>query len=539
MVMEVTVTTPTGGDDVTDRKLMRALTFSRSLFGLPVFAMFGLLCTVSVHAGQWTITPRVSAGEIYSDNINLDDDDKEGDLITEVTPGINIVGEGGRIEGELDYQIQNTFFLSNSDANGTFQQMDASATAEVTRNFFFVDATSRFGQSIVDSQGTISRNNINNAGNQTDFYAYGISPYILPHFGGYANGEFRYSLDHVRYDDDVSNSLENRFDASLVSGRKFGPLQWSADYVYDDINRSKADDARYENAAADARYFINRKFSLVAQAGYAHNDFESSEEIENGSYWAVGGLWSPSRYYSLEGLTGHNLDTVTVSIYPGRRTSLQVTYRDRKVGLNDGEAWFGVFRHRTRRTTWSADYTEDTTTEQQETLGEGGFAFLGVDPLTGETNPNPQPGDLVVIVPTGPVSSLTNEVIERERASASVGMRTGKTGFQFTLFKQKRRYLTSLREEDTYGVSGSINRRLAPRTNAILTGSWQRIEDTGDTEDRNGDTDFWFIEGDIRRQIRPRLEGMVGYSFTRQDSDSGRDTTYSENRIQARITAYF
>ena len=84
--------------------------------------------------------------------------------------------------------------------------MDARATAEVTRNFFFVDATSRFGQSIVDAQGTISRNNINDAGNQTDFYAYGISPYILPHFGGYADGTFRYSLDHVRYDDDVSNS---------------------------------------------------------------------------------------------------------------------------------------------------------------------------------------------------------------------------------------------------------------------------------------------------------------------------------------------
>ena len=43
------------------------------------------------------------------------------------------------------------------------------------------------------------------------------------------------------------------------------------------------------------------------------------------------------------------------------------------------------FRHRTRQTNWSADYIEDTTTQQQETLGEGGFAFLGVDPTTGET----------------------------------------------------------------------------------------------------------------------------------------------------------
>jgi uncharacterized protein (PEP-CTERM system associated) len=534
-VLEVTAITPTGGSHVTIHKLMSAFTSLRYPLWLQIFVLPLFLYTMPVHAGQWTITPRVSVGEIYSDNINLDDDDKEGDLITELTPGINIVGEGGRITGELDYQLQSLFFLSNSDASGVSQQMDANATAEVTKNFFFVDATSRFGQSIVDAQGTISRNNVNDAGNQTDFYAYGISPYILPHFGGYADGTFRYSLDHVRYDDDVSNSLENRFDASLVSGRKFGPLAWSADYVFDDINRSKAENVRYENAAADARYFINRKFSLVAQAGYANNDFDSSEEIENGSYWAVGGLWQPSRYYSLEALSGKNLDTVTVSLNPGRRTSLQVTYRDRKVGLNDGEAWLGTFRHRTRQTNWSADYTEDTTTQQQQQLGEGGFTFQGVDPTTGETNPNPQPGDLVVIVPTGPISSLTNEVIERKRGSATLGIRTGKTGLRFTVFKQQRRYLTSLREEDTHGFSASVNRRVAPRTNAVVTGSWQRIEDS---DGGRGDTDFWFIEGDIRRQIRPRLEGMVGYSFTRQDSEENRDS-YSENRIQARITAYF
>ena len=538
--MEVTAIIPTGDDYVTDSKLMRAFTFFRRPVRLSGSLMLAILCAVPAHAGQWTITPRLSVGEIYTDNVNLDDDDKEGDLITEVTPGINIVGEGGRISGELDYQVQNLFFLSNSDASGISQQMDARATAEVTRNFFFVDATSRFGQSIVDAQGTISRNNINDAGNQTDFYAYGISPYILPHFGGYANGEFRYSLDHVRYDDDVSNSVENRFDASLVSGRKFGPLAWSANYVYDDINRSKADDARFENGDADARYFINRKFSMVAQAGYANNDYDTSEDIENGSYWAVGGFWQPSRYYSLEALTGNNLTTVTAGIYPGRRTSLQVTYRDRDVGLNPGETWSGTFQHRTRRTTWSASYLEDTTTQQQQQLEEGGFAFLGVDPLTGETNPNPQPGDLVVIEPTGPITSLTNEVEERKRASGSVGMRTGKTGLIFTVFREQRRFLTSLREEDTTGFSSSINRRVAPRTNATLSGSWQRIEETrgSDGSGDNGDTDFWYIETELRRQIRPRLDGMVGYSFTRQDSDDGRDS-YSENRIEARITAYF
>lgn len=497
------------------------------------------LCATGVHAGDWTITPRLTLGEIYSDNIYLDNDDKEWDLITEISPGISISGRSARLEATLDYQMQNLLFLSNSDQSTINQQLDARATAEITDNFFFVDATSRMGQTIVDASRTISRNNYNAAGNQTNYYAYGVSPYITPHFGGYADGTFRYSLDHVRYDDDASNSLENRFDANLVSGRKFGPLSWFANYVFDDISRSKADDARFQNAAGEARYLVTRKFSLVAQAGWADNDYETSDQIENGSYWAVGGFFQPSRYYSLEALTGRNLDTATVGVYPGRRTSLKVTYRDRKVGLNNGEAWFGTFSHRTRRSNWSANYTEDTTTQQQDQLEEGGFVFFGVDPDTGETFPNPQPGDLVVSQPTGPVSSLTNEVIERKRGSASVGMKGGKTGLLFTVFSQKRKYLTSLREEDTNGFTASINRRVAPRTNAVLTGSWQRIEEKDPGDDRrNGDIDYWYIDAQLRRQIRPRLDGMVGYSFTRQDSYRDGDT-YDENSVRAELTAYF
>jgi uncharacterized protein (PEP-CTERM system associated) len=531
--MEVTAITLMGAEHVTHSKLIHINNCRRLLADFWLTLVLLLFYATSVDAGAWVIVPRLTAGEIYSDNINLDDNDKEGDLITVVSPGINISGRSARLEAELDYQLQNTFFLSNSDANGISQQLTADATAEVTKNFFWVDASSRMGQALVSANRTISTNNINNAGNQTDYYAYGVSPYIRPHFGGYADGTFRYSLDTVFYDDSVSNSIENRFDANLVSGRKFGPLSWFTNYTFDDVNRNKASNARYKNADGEARYFISSKFSLVGQAGWSENDYQTSEQIENGTYWALGGFWQPSRYYSLQALTGYNLDTVTASVYPGRRTSLVVTYRDRKVGLNPGEVWLGVFRHRTRRTNWSADYTEDTTTQQQIQF-EDGITFT-VDDEGNTVQEN-----------SGAITSLSNEVIERKRASGSVSMDTGKTRLRLTIFSEKRRYLTSLSEEKTNGFRASIDRRVAPRTNAIVTGSWQRIEEDNfdnsviifDDSVDNSDRDFWFIETALRRQIRPRLDGMVGYTFTRQTSDGNRDG-YSENRLEARVTAYF
>jgi uncharacterized protein (PEP-CTERM system associated) len=429
--------------------------------------------------------------------------------------------------------MQNTFFLRNSDGDGTFHQLNALGTAELRKNFFFMDASSTMGQAVINADDTASTGNLNNAGNRTDFYTYSLSPYILPHFGNVANGSLRYTYSSVNYDEGASDAEQYRVDAGLTSGRFWGPLSWSGEYHNDELRRDSRSDTTFEGASGNARYLINNRFSLVAQGGYQDNDFQSSEDIDNGSYWAVGVFWQPSRFYSLEALTGNNLTTVTASLYPTQRTALVVNYTDREVGTNTGEVWTGSFQHSTRRTNWNASYLEETTTQQEQQIQDG-FLFLSIDPVTGEINTDPQPGDLTVIVPTGPIVSLTDETIERKRASGSVGLRTGKSGLRFTVFNEKRKFLSSLTEEETKGFSGSWNRRLAPRTNSILTGSWQRITN----DDNNTERDFWYIQTQLSRQIRPRLNGSVLYRFSKEEPDNNRDG-YEENRIEARLTAYF
>ena len=113
-------------------------------------------------------------------------------------------------------------------------------------------------------------------------------------------------------------------------------------------------------------------------------------------------------------------------------------------------------------------------------------------------------------------------------------MRTGKSGLLFSVFNEKRRYLSSLTEDETKGFDASWNRRMAPRTNSILSGSWQRITD----DDQNTERDFWSIEARLSRQIRRRLNGSVLYRFSKEEPDKDRDG-YQENRIEARLTAYF
>jgi uncharacterized protein (PEP-CTERM system associated) len=496
----------------------------------------------TAYAGSWDITPRISLAEIFSDNINLDDDDKEYDLVTEITPGIRIHREGGRLSADIDYEMQNLIFLNESDASGSNHRLNGNSTAELARDLVFVDATARAGQSIVDTNRTISNNNINNGGNRTDFFAYSLSPYLQNDFAGWTEGQFRYTYGEVNYDDDESDDqTENSYDARMVSGRKFGPLSWTATANHTNLDYSRSegearDDEEYRNAELNARYRISSLFSLIGTAGHADNDYNTTDQIENGSYWAFGGFIQPSRYYSFEAQKGNNLKTATANAYPTRRTALTVTYRDRDVGLNPGERWSGSFNHRTRRTTWQARYFEDTTTQQQEVLSGSGPSFGGIDPETGEPVPDPQPGDVPVDEPLGPTFSLTNEVFERKRGSGTFGMKGAKTGLRVTIFEERREYQVSGREERVRGISGSINRRLAPRTNGILSGSYERNKD--DTEFSDLEDVYAFIRTEVSRQISRKATGSIAYQLQLQDSnDDSRD--YTENSLEARLTVVF
>ena len=191
--------------------------------------------------------PRVSVAGIYTDNLDLTPDNEQSALIAEVTPGINIIGRGGRFEAALDYQMQNFISSEFSGGTSTSHQLDANSKTELLDNFFFFDAGARAGQAIINADDTISLSNYNNNRNRTNVFSYTLSPYITPHFSNYADGILRYSHSNVKYGKDgssdninrsgASDSTITRVNADLVSGRFFKELSWFGNYSKRDISR--------------------------------------------------------------------------------------------------------------------------------------------------------------------------------------------------------------------------------------------------------------------------------------------------------------
>ncbi len=305
---------------------------------------FFLSGAAAVEAGEWDITPRLTLGAGYSDNVELKSNGNGG-AVGEVTPGISIHGTGGRVKANLDYQMQNVMISEKNDNSySVYNQLNSNATAELSKNLLFVDASANAGQAVINANRSIPVGNLNTSNNTSNFFTYSVSPYMKSHLGGYADASLRYRYSQVLYDGNgASNATINAFNADLASGRGrlFKELTWSGNYSYLKQNNDNSSDnastgngdGTYKNANGEARYRLSKSFSLVGQAGYADNNYQTSNEINNGAYWALGGDWRPSRFYSLQALTGNNLTTATIGLYPTQRTSLLVTYRDQQVGL--------------------------------------------------------------------------------------------------------------------------------------------------------------------------------------------------------------
>jgi len=485
----------------------------------------------SARAGDWTVKPRLTLAESYLDNVTLAPSGKEQwDMITEVNPGVEIDGRGARVRGHLNYQLQNLVSLRNSDRNNTYQQLSATGDAELTKNWFYLDAKSSIRQSIISATAPISADNLHTTNNRTNVYTYTLSPYMRHNFGGWVNSLLRYTHQGVNYATGAADANINAVQARLSGGRRFSRLGWSLDYQKKNVNRTNAFDARYESSTANVRYRLTDTVSLLGQAGYENNKYRSSRNIQNGSYWGAGLGWTPSRHFSAQALKGDRFETASVTVSPSPRTSMTATYRKRGVGLNPGVVWSGTARLATRNTSWQAKYLESTTTVQQ--LSATRLLLVGCIDALGQPVPYGSPDAVVCRGVPIDLLSLTNEEIVRKRGSLTAGFKTAKSGFRVTLFDERREYQLSNVTERTKGARTSWNWRFSGRTRSLMSLNWQR------THFLNRQGDYWVFREALIRRISPKLTSALEYQHTTRTTDQiGGD--YDSNRVTARVTMYF
>jgi len=299
---------------------------------------------VAQHSGRWKIQPKVSATQIYSDNIRLASSKSgkgpDAAFLSAITPNI-VIQHDGKSRFLLNYSAQGLFYNGTDIGNRLNQRMQMTSHTPLLENSLFLDSTSTMGQYNVSSGARTALDNFSATNGIRNFRTLRLSPYWTPHFGGYADG-----LVQITYTQNSAGSGlgSDSFGQTVYLGnqKQQDTVTWRANIFNQTIHRDttrlqsgQGQDVRYRNYNAEIGTRLNEHVRPFLRAGYFDNNPGTSSQVSrvrNGSYWTAGVEWKPSRKLTMQAEYGINNYSLGLRWNPDTRTCLQIMYRDSEVG---------------------------------------------------------------------------------------------------------------------------------------------------------------------------------------------------------------
>lgn len=476
-----------------------------------VLLVFFLSATAS--AGGWKFTPTVSVNERYSDNVSLSTVSPESSFLTEITPGFKLSSQGGRGSFSVDYGLQSLLYSHDSDANSINNQLSANLKSELIDDSFFIDASARIGQQNSNLTGVAGTGNYNTTGNRIETRSASITPSWRSRFGNDAQLDARWQLTYADSDDGtLSGTTGSSLSLNLSSGSAFKRIPWSLAYRLQN-NDGSASATRNSSVSGSVGYVYSPKLRLTLSAGNdSNNGTTTGFNQASGMYWNLGLNWTPTNRTNLGVTAGHR-------------------YSGNSYGLN--------FSHRTRKTTWALQYSEDIADTFSQISSTGAFdiylcgASLVVVPV-GSGSPDVALCGTAPIIPAQVLNStqLVNDTTLNKSWSGSATYKTGKSTFSANLTKSRRELLTAGTSDDNYSLGGSWSLRLSPRLTSALFLTSSHAETVG------SQSDDWNIAWILSRQLSRKATGAL--EVRRLERDAGSTTgAYKENSVSARVNMSF
>ena len=473
--------------------------------GVAFAALVFFLAAQSVSAAGWEIRPIISATGTYSDNIELSSTDEDSDFVTAITPELSVSRKASRYEVDFDYMMQNLFYAEDSDRNETFHKLDFLSSAEIIRNFFFLEASAGIAQVLEDSQRQSTVRNINATGNTTDVFDAGITPSIEWDLGGYATAAASYNYAIRDFDEesdivngagDIEDSERNEVIGSLGNfglGDKFG---WQVQYQRSHVDFDERPNITLERVEGEIAYELSRALTVLGTYGHENNNYAENIAADDaeGDYWDAG---------------------LSYQISP--RNLIEVRRGERFFG----NTWSGRWEYSGRILQLSAAYSEDITSDALEPARELG------------TTPEFSRSDIDTDAPSDRTS-----VFESNRVDLGAIMTLAKTRFSLSVFQEDREFQDTLREEEAYGALFEILWQFGPRTSLRYDLFWEKekFDDPVAIGDRT--TENSFDTGvTIERLLTPRTRANIEYAYS--EGDTGNDDEFEANIISLGIAHEF
>ncbi len=323
--------------------------------GLGLWFMVCFVPSAVAKVLDFEIKPTLTASQIYSDNFNLRSSSlgqAQGGFVTQLAPAFNIDRNSATTKFKLNYRLQFLYYEGVDIDPRLYNQLQMTSKTEIFNDSVFIDSSSTIGQGNASSIGAFATNNVAQSAtvNSTTYRTFRVSPYWLPHLGGYADGEVRVS--YMRFDNSGSRNLttatggvntindlgSDAYQESIYlrSGKKMESTGWSGRFSFSNQDQqyksTSSSSLRFRSSNGELSYRLIDDVSAFVQLGYYDNVYSGGISPNNGIYITPGLSWTPSPQFSLAAGYGINAYFTNLIWHPSERTSFLLNYRDSKVG---------------------------------------------------------------------------------------------------------------------------------------------------------------------------------------------------------------
>jgi len=293
-----------------------------------------------------SIVPRVSISETLTDNVRLSSTDQQSEQITEISPGIRISSDVGRLKGHFDYSLKEVFYAQNTSPRQSQNALNTFGTWEAIDNWAYLDFNGSISQQAISAFGTQTVDNTSINANRTEVSSYRLSPYVRGQMGSLARYEARYSRTVTSSDAAVQSGLTTVDGVVRISSdRSFNNFGWSADANQQSVDYSAGRSTKNNRLNLSLSYAITPQLNVFASAGRESNNYTSIDQQSYGTS-GYGVNWAPSKMTAISASKGHR---------------------------SFGDSHNLNFSHRTARTAWRFSDSKDVSVNPNQS----GVASLG------------------------------------------------------------------------------------------------------------------------------------------------------------------
>ena len=469
---------------------------------------FCLLISFYSFAENFKLEPYINAQEIFSDNINLDDNNKDSDFVTVLQPGLYATRNGARLKARFNYALEQIIYGDSAISDETIHNLRTDANAELWNDHLFLDFSANNSQQNVSSSSSLGADNISNTANREDVFFYRVNPFWKQKISDLAKMTIGHTYDEIL--SDIGDSNSNFSYINITNGTRYRRLlfDFEANNRFVDVDGA-SDEVRFTNIQNRFIYPVTRTFSATATVGYDDDDYVSTGDT-SGVLWNVGFIWRPSQRTNIDVAVGeryYGADFNVDAAYAYGKTEVRLTYL------------------REQRTT--RDFLVQSPTEILYERGASGLVDEQGNIVDDRSFVSPSILDATTINQTGG-TTLTSEL-------RAVGIyRLRRDNFRMGFFYDENEFEQSTNTIETYGVDFNWNHRFTRTWQSDLSLVYQNRNLETNTE-----TNDYIIDLLVVKNLARQLNLVFGYSHSIFEADGPGITEFTENRAFIGINKIF